>query len=362
MKLVLAASSLIVLAAAAHADSTETRERTVTPVADGVYVIRHPDAPDTFPQGNTTVVIGKREVLVVDSCYLPSDAKKDIAQIRQWTRLPVRYLVNTHWHYDHTMGNGTYVAAFPGIAVIAHKDTAAHIAGYNPGWFERFPKRAQRFQAILDGGKDTDGKPLDADARAEYTRAAAGVAKVAPEMKAIVDHPPDTSFEKELRLDLGGREVVLLHLGRGNTTGDALVWLPKEKIVVAGDLVDHPVPYLGGGFPVDEVGTLRELARLDFTTLVPGHGDVLRGDAARAYLALVTDFIDTVVKQVSKEVYRAGSGAQNYDAVRKATLEALDVAGWKKKFAGDNKIDGDFFEGFSLDGVIKAAFADLSRR
>src|SRR5215210_6371860 len=102
------------------ADSVNTKERTVTKVAEGVYVIRHKDAPDTFPQGNTTVIIGDREVFVVDSCYLPSSAREDIAQIRQWTSKPVRYLLNTHWHYDHTLGNGTYWDGFPSLTIIAH--------------------------------------------------------------------------------------------------------------------------------------------------------------------------------------------------------------------------------------------------
>ena len=108
------------LGPAALADSVNTKARTVTQIAEGVYVIRHPDAPDTFPQGNTTVVIGERDVLVVDSCYLPSSAREDIEQIRRWTTKPVRYLVNTHWHYDHTMGNGAYAEAFPGLAIVAH--------------------------------------------------------------------------------------------------------------------------------------------------------------------------------------------------------------------------------------------------
>src|SRR5690348_9679224 len=125
-------------------DSGKTLERTVVKLADGIYTIRHKDAPDTFPQGNTTVIIGDREVLVVDSCYLPSSAREDIAEIRRWTNKPVRYLVNTHWHFDHTMGNGTYWDAFPGLSIIAHTETAKQSVGYNPGWFERFPKRGER--------------------------------------------------------------------------------------------------------------------------------------------------------------------------------------------------------------------------
>src|SRR5881394_3336467 len=105
-------------------DSVKTSRSQITDVADGVYTIRHKDAPDTFPQGNTTVIIGDREVLVVDSCYLPSSAREDIAEIRRWTNKPVRYLVNTHWHFDHTMGNGTYWEAFPGLNIVAHVETA----------------------------------------------------------------------------------------------------------------------------------------------------------------------------------------------------------------------------------------------
>src|SRR5262245_49336153 len=151
---------VLLLAGTAWADTAATRGRTVTKLAEGVYFIRHPDAPDDFPQSNTVVVIGGKDVLVVDSCYLPSDARKDIAEIKKWTKKPVRYLVNTHWHYDHTMGNGAYVDAFPGISIVAHAETQKQIRGYNGQWFAKFPDRAARFQKQLDDGKDERGTPL----------------------------------------------------------------------------------------------------------------------------------------------------------------------------------------------------------
>jgi glyoxylase-like metal-dependent hydrolase (beta-lactamase superfamily II) len=104
-----------------RADTTSTKDRTGTKLADNIYEIRHPDAPDTFPQGNTTVIIGDKSVLVVDSCLLPSSAQADIDQIRKWTNKPVTFLVNTHWHFDHTLGNQTYAQAFPGIQIIAQR-------------------------------------------------------------------------------------------------------------------------------------------------------------------------------------------------------------------------------------------------
>src|SRR3954471_9328790 len=110
---------ILVVTTFSFADSIATHGRTVTKLAEGVYEIRHPDAPDTFPQGNTTVIIGDRDVLVVDSCLLPSSAREDIAQIRKWTDKPVSYVVNTHWHFDHTLGNATYREAFPRAEFIA---------------------------------------------------------------------------------------------------------------------------------------------------------------------------------------------------------------------------------------------------
>lgn len=88
---------------------------------------------------------------------------------------------------------------------------------------------------------------------------------------------PEVTFDHELHIDLGNREVQLKYLGRGNTVGDAIAYLPKEKLLIAGDLVDSPVPYLYGGYPLEQIDTLKKMAALDFDTLVPGHGEVLRG-------------------------------------------------------------------------------------
>ena len=99
--------AMLVNSAMCLADTSLTKQRTITEVASGIYVIRHKDAPNGIPNGNTEVIIGERGVLIVDSCYLASEARQDIAQIRKWTDKPVRYLVNMHWHNDHTMGNGT---------------------------------------------------------------------------------------------------------------------------------------------------------------------------------------------------------------------------------------------------------------
>ena len=107
----------------APADSVFSNERRVTKLAEGIYTIRHRDPFPGWVHGNTTVIIGTRAVLVVDSCQLSECAREDLAQSRQWTNLPVRYLLNTHWHMDHTGGNKDYSDAFPALAIVAHAET-----------------------------------------------------------------------------------------------------------------------------------------------------------------------------------------------------------------------------------------------
>lgn len=340
------------------ADTVNTSQRTVTKLADAIYTIRHKDAPDTFPQGNATVIIGERKVLVIDSCYLPSSAEEDIAQIRQWTTKPVHFLLNTHWHYDHTMGNAAYRDAFPGLVVLAQTETRNQIAGYNPYWFERFPGRAERIQKMIDSGKDADGKALTPNEIQELKTAVAGIQPVWTEFKLLsgrlAELTPDIAFEREMTIDLGNREVQVMHLGRGNTRGDALVYLPKEKILVTGDLFDYPVPYFFGGYPEEQIATLQRMSQLNAQTIVPGHGDVLHD---KVYLQQEIDFISAVVAQVKKAVYRFGSGPDKFDAVSEQVSKNLDVEALRKQFAGDDKNNRDFFNE-TFDGLIRAAYAE----
>jgi cyclase len=127
---------LLIASRSAFADSAETNQRRITKLADGVYSIEQKYLNDGNSGGNTTVIIGEREVFVVDSCY----ALEDIAQIRQWTNKPVGYLLNTHFHNDHNNWNRTYLDAFPSLAIIAQAETKKDMDLIQPGNIERVPK------------------------------------------------------------------------------------------------------------------------------------------------------------------------------------------------------------------------------
>ncbi|MGH8187663.1 MAG: MBL fold metallo-hydrolase, partial [Steroidobacteraceae bacterium] len=324
------AAALSAVALGALADSSVTTQRTVTPLGDGVFVIRHADAPDSNPQGNTTVIIGSRDVLVVDSGYLPSSAREDIAQIRRWTDKPVRYVVNTHWHPDHQRGNAAYADAFPGIAIIAHPETA-RLMVYETGNLDRYPRRLRAMQESLDKGVGADGKPLDAAQKRELAETVAGRSRVAEELQRSRLQRP-----------------TLRHSGTGDTRGDVWAYLPREQILVTGDVVVAPVPYFFAGYPSDLADTLRHLLQLEVKAVVPGHGDVMRD---KAYMRAVLEMMDAIIGQVHAAVVRRGSLSARLEDVRKE----IDVARYRQQFAGDDPNNQEYFDQ-SIEGLIRNAF------
>lgn len=322
--------SLAILLIAAAPSFADSGARLVTKLADGVYAIQHENLHDGNPSGNTTVIIGDREVFVVDSTYRPSLACEDLAQIRQWTDKPVAYLLNTHFHDDHHNGNKTYMDAFPALAIIAQEETRKDMDLIQPGNIERGPRELAATIAAFRQGKDQRGRPLSEDEKEQVHDLLPGLEQLLAEFKTLVYQPPTLTFTEKLDIDLGNRAVQVRHLGRGNTPGDAVVYLPKEKILVAGDLLVYPIPYTYDGYPAEWIETLKKMSQLDVQTIVPGHGPVLHD---KTYLSLVTDLFQSAVEQVRARIRQVGHpGFHSLDEVK----VAVDLTPFRAKFAGSN--------------------------
>ena len=329
--------------------------RKVTQLAEGVYEIEHQDALDGFASGNTTVVIGERQVLVVDSGFLPSAAREDIAQIRQWTDKPVSFLLNTHFHNDHNLGNRAYMDAFPALTIIAHVETKRDMDMFGPGSESREEKGTAFLQRMLDTGKTKDGRPLTADEKAEVKNALAQRIPVMEELKKINFQSATLTFDNDFAIDLGNREVQIKFLGRGNTAGDAVAYLPKEKIVAAGDLVVKPIPYIYDGYPSEWVQTMQNLTQLEADTIIPGHGPVLRD---KAYLFLVRDLLKSTVDQLNAKLRQSGPAMFQSLADVKS---AIDLTSFRERFAGSDKDAAAFFDEMATN-LVKVAFQEASLR
>jgi len=218
-------------------------------VADEVYQRRY-DPHDV----SVCVVRGAHGLLVVDTRSSHREADEIIADLAALGPRPVRWVVNTHAHFDHSFGNFHFG---PGSAIdvpiYGHERVPEHLDTYERPMLARW---------IADGAE-----PIE-------------------DWRAVVITPPTELVCERTSLDLGGRVVELRHLGRGHTDNDLLVHVPDAATWLVGDLIEESGPpmYGSGSFPLDWPQTVASLCNLleSGATLVPGHGAPV--DAAFAAL------------------------------------------------------------------------------
>ncbi len=275
----------------------------IVKVADGVYAAIGKNG--VF--GNGAFIVGQEGVLVVDTQARPSWAKDLIAEIRKVTDKPVRYVVNTHWHGDHVQGNQAYLAEFGGsVEFISQTNTREDmIARGGPQLQQQvsttIPAAIALMQKQLADGKDAQGNPLTDATRAQLQAQLTSQTGTLAEYKNITLAPSTITFDTSMVLHLADREIDLLHWGLAHTRGDAVIYLPKERVVITGDLLTNGIPVMRTAYPVEWVATLDAIDKLDWTVAIPGHGNVQQGKAQlESLLAYMKDLVAAVKESVSK--------------------------------------------------------------
>jgi glyoxylase-like metal-dependent hydrolase (beta-lactamase superfamily II) len=274
-------------------------------VVPGVYATIEPRELALSPMvhGNSMFVVNDRDVFAVDANRTPVAARRTLELLRGVTANPVRWLLVSHWHGDHWLGVQAFREAFPGIQVIA-TDTARK--EMFPNLIERFATRpasfytetATRYDSMYNAGVDLAGRPLTPDRRKMFEMVRNSFRHYyAVDALNIRLVAPDVTFDKSMRLYSGKRAIDLLFVGAGDTPGDAIAWLPEERVLATGDMLVHPVPYAGSLVPSQWARSLRALRSLNPSHIVPGHGEVLRGTA---YLDLVIETIEATVAEVQR--------------------------------------------------------------
>jgi glyoxylase-like metal-dependent hydrolase (beta-lactamase superfamily II) len=281
---VLALAFASALAAAPDgADYVRPAPKTIE-IAKGVYLFVSKPYGDVGLDGNSIAILSNDGVLVFDSNGTPASSAAVLAEIRKLTDQPVKYLVYSHWHWDHWYGSETYTRAFPDLKVVAHEKTRDLMAGpaieFNrPGLESQLPG----YLAALEKRAQTDPKVqplLDED-------------RFFLEQKQNVHLVlPAVTFTDRLVLHLGEREIQVLHYDRAVTPGDAFLYLPAEKIVMTGDLLVNPVAFALSCYPSGWLRTLERIDALDAAVIVPGHGDPLRDKALlRAHIDVMRELL-----------------------------------------------------------------------
>src|SRR6476659_7291219 len=234
-------------------------------VAEGVYLFTTTPYADVGLSGNSVAILSDEGVLVFDSNGTPQTAASVLAEIRKLTDKPVRYLVNSHWHWDHWGGNQTYQGAFPGLQIITHEKTRELMLTVEPRWNDKGLK--EDLPQFLDGFEKQIASAKAKNAPAERIKAAEERLAVdrnfLTQKQTLRKTYPNVTFSDSLTLILGGREIQVLH-ARAITPGDTYIYLPKERVLVTGDILLSPYPFaIGGTYPAEWLKTLNGLAALE---------------------------------------------------------------------------------------------------
>jgi glyoxylase-like metal-dependent hydrolase (beta-lactamase superfamily II) len=235
---------------------------------------------------NTGVIIGDNAVMVIDTQATPVMAQDVIRRIREVTDKPIKYVVLSHYHAVRVLGASAYQAEH----IIASQDT---------------------YDLIVERGEADKASEIG-----RFPRLFRAVESVPPGLTW-----PTITFTGKMTIWLGKLEVQLLQLGRGHTKGDTVAWLPQEKILFSGDLVEFDAtPYAGDAYFRDWPRTLDNIAALQPEKLVPGRGAALvTPEQVQAGLAGTRAFISDVYACVQEGV----AAGKDLKTVYRETYERL---------------------------------------
>jgi len=348
---ILAASLLVTLQSGTDPADFERDRFAVTTerLADDIYVLRR-DPSWRFPvQANTLVIVNDHDVIVVDGGF-PSHVEFVVEEIRALTPNPVSMVINTHWHGDHNVGQRVYRDAFPDVRFIAHETTRHSMVN---GAMDYVTQSAQTDIAALADLQRETIRELEAttgnEGRIAYIEdVIAGLEQGLGEYQDYEMILADETFSERMTIHRGDRRIELLWLGRANTDGDAVIWLPQDRIVATGDTVVLPTPYGFGSFPGDWTGMLRSVIALDYDILVPGHGQVQRDTA---YIEQLIALLDTVSQAANDAV---ADGTEDPAALR----ERIDWQPHVDAFAGDDALLVTLFDRWFQTPIVTAALAE----
>lgn len=359
---------VVTLAACAHEDRAEQAAALtaasgaaaylpiVERVADRVHVMRQAAPNFAGVVGNVTIIEQSDSIVLVDSGNNRGWGERVVAAVRRISDKPVSAVIVTHWHNDHPLGLPAIVAAWPDVEIIATNATRSRLAaGSTNVPTEPSAEYEARRHALLtqDYVELTETNANDASlshAERDGWRRARDALDV-----RVADEPgtylvmPTRMFDDVLRLEDRTAPIEIRFLGRANTDGDLIVWLPRQRVLAAGDIVVAPVPYMFSMYPREQIEVLERIKAYDFAVLVPGHGEIQR-DARHVDLTIA--LIAAVRAQTAALVER---GVNQDDAA--AQIEVSDLT---RQFTGEDPWLRYWFNGYALEPLIASAYREAA--
>ena len=231
---------------------------------------------------NSAVIVGDDGCIVFDAQATPALANKVIERVRTVTDKPIKYVVLSHYHAVRVLG----ASAFHAEAVVSSTETRRLVAERGQqDWDSEFG----RFPRLFQGSESIPGLTW-----------------------------PTLTFEGEMSLFLGKREIRLMQLGAGHTSGDIVAWVPDAEVMFSGDLIEyHSACYCGDAYLREWPATLNEILEFNPKAIAPGRGDALNGTGTtREAIAMTRDFVSTLYGAAEISVAKGRSLKETMAACR----------------------------------------------
>jgi len=318
-----------------------------------VHLLTMPEEWYAAAIGNVILIEQSDGFVLVDSGINAANGRAVVRYARSLADKPIKAVMITHWHGDHPQGISAIRDVYPKVRIIATRGTEAGMLGpesYNIG-YRPDPKFDQATANANEKNKETYKKLLDdpstAPDRKERIKKALGqFDEMTKDFIGSYIVPPTETFEHELVINDRDVPVHMMYLGRANTEGDAIAWLPKQKIVATGDIVVSPYPFGFGSYPTEWIATLGKLKALGFTTLIPGHGEPLHDIS---YL----DRLVASIRDLQTQVAPLAKAGMSVDDVRKKVDFSKSIA-----MFGDKPRDKANLQGLFFDPMIGSTYKE----
>ncbi len=257
-------------------------------IADGVY---YATSTGSMSVGaNSCIVVNDKDVFVLDPGESPATARALVEDIKTITDKPIRFVANSHFHFDHSHGNQIFG---PEVMVIAPDRNYDRLSGHLGNVLQQQAYATQAAPALLQQRLDAlKAQPPATDAQqlATQKRQIAALELRITQEKEIQPTPANLTFSTSLTIHGGSHEIQLLYLGRGHTDTDLFVYLPRERVVCTGDMMESGLSYMPDAWVNEWPAALEKLAALDFDTVLPGHGTPFKGkEKIRAFQSYLVD-------------------------------------------------------------------------
>jgi glyoxylase-like metal-dependent hydrolase (beta-lactamase superfamily II) len=292
-------------------------------VADGVYFARaHAQAEIN---SNAAIFVNSSDVLVVDAHSKPSAAASLIAQIKkEVTPKPVRYVVNSHFHWDHTQGNHAYRAAEGKIDFIASDTTKQLLSDFGK---VRLKASLDQIPVQIDLLRARAAKSSNAAEKAFCDEQIRQIEAYRKEMQNYALELPTVTFATSYVIKDKAHDLHIEYHGHAHTAGDVVVYCPQKRAIATGDMIHGFLPFIADGFPRSWPKTIDAVAKLDFTQIAPGHGP-LHHD--RRTMTNLRNYIDELTGKVGEGKQAGKSVADLQKSITVASLKSLQSDGYAR--------------------------------